>query len=1726
MNRRPALFSTIGFTFVLLAILGISLTAQAAHANNTYQALPFSQNWTNTALIAVDDDWSGVPGVVAYRGDNLTGGTGTDPQTILADGSATPVDVIANQGSPITTTGGVAEFEIADPVVALQGSGTADAPFILLHLDTTGWQDVIVTYNVRDIDGTSDNAVQQVALHYRVGTSGNFTNLPAGYIADATTGPSLATLVTPVTVTLPAAANNQPQVQLRIMTTNAVGSDEWVGIDDISVTGTLMSGANLGVVKTGPAAAQASETITYTINLFNTGTVTATSSVLTDTLPPEVRFITYTTALTVNFSKPDAQTLVWDLGDVANGASGVITVQGVISSGLSIGTLLTNTVTASTTATETTTADNTSRVVTLIGELPPFTPIATARAAGQGWTGGVEGNVTVPPGIFDSRTFAIQDATGGVYVYKVSGIPALTLGDLVQVTGTLKPYNGLLEFDPTTAIVRVGPGSVPAPQVISTSAAIVSNTQGLLVRVTGIVTWTTTPTAPGTGDWSFYVNDGSGPIEIFVDKETQIDMRGYTSSTQGTITGFSASYDYQPQIMPRYQSDIFIPDVTPPTVTSTVPANNAIDVSPYVPLSATFSEDLNPTTVTTSTFTLADTNGSITGSVSYASGTRTAFFTPDSSLAPLTVHTATLTTGIQDEAGNPLASTTWSFTTGAADTISPTIVAHFPATDAISVPLNSNIVISFSEDLKPSTVIPANFTLVGPSGSIGWSAFTYDPNTDRLVLTPIALSSQARHTITISSSVTDWAGNPLAAAEWSFTTASETPMYAYHGDLHNHTSYSDGSGTPTQALAAGKAAGFDFMAISDHSYHISDSDWANTLSAVEAATIDGQFVAIRGAEYTQGAEGHINVYNTVRHPCRTNSGVGSQCDYTPNLEKGITVDGFYNWLAITGTQALDGAGSLAQFNHPGWMNFNDWTYHPEVSPTMRLEEVGNGSGSSYVFSEEEYIRSLDYGWKLGATNNADTHSIYWGTNTDHRTGVWMPALTKTDLLAALRARRTFATEDKNYTLRLKANGAWMGSEIPNTGSIAFDITGFDPDNEGAVTVQLITFGGEVVTQTTRPTSNFTWNPIVPVTPGVHYFYVKVTQPDDDRIVSSPIWTQSEVNIALTDLTVEPTIASIHNPSLITARITNRMAQTQTVTVTFQIPGNPAQVLTTTVPGCGLGPCVDGYANISWQPTATGRVTITAALSGAPAGDNLADNTRSTVMNVTDQKVPLILIDASHDNVNAGGREMRLFVKDLSDHGYNVLKNLSPLTTTILNTDTVKLLLITAPETAYTTNELNVIADYAANGGSLWLCGLADYTSNGADPWAALVADRMNAILDRIETRAGTSINMRLNDDELGDGNDNNGYVFGVIWSSFPNTMTTGIGVNVEKLASWSLSSIRGRLVTQPITAGTPGVQIMVQGDLDEGYDMSNSFHDPYHTYNEDKDGGGDAYIYNLTWFYPAYLTGQPAGAIPVPMAAVTQLPSGGGRILLYGDSNDAFTSFAYTAGDGKQNELFNLEAVMWLLGEPVTKTTIAQARAYSTVNQPDKLDKLVWIEGKITAAFGEFFNVLYVQDETGGITVHAPAGDIDAADYARGVTVRVLGTIGIYDGDTEVEFFEAEQVQILTTTSTIPAPLPFSTHGAALEANQGWLTQITGTVKSKGADYVMVDDGSGPVRAFLDGYNGTWDDVKLLDRITVKGLISEDFDGPRIRVRNHGMHPAIADDVTIIKQVFLPLIRR
>lgn len=106
-------------------------------------------------------------------------------------------------------------------------------------------------------------------------------------------------------------------------------------------------------------------------------------------------------------------------------------------------------------------------------------------------------------------------------------------------------------------------------------------------------------------------------------------------------------------------------DTVAPTVNSTNPANGATGVAV---ITASFSEAMDPSTITTSTFTLTGPGGTpVAGSVAYNATTRVAVFTPTTALALNTAYTARITTGAKDVSVNALANTyVWTFTTSAA----------------------------------------------------------------------------------------------------------------------------------------------------------------------------------------------------------------------------------------------------------------------------------------------------------------------------------------------------------------------------------------------------------------------------------------------------------------------------------------------------------------------------------------------------------------------------------------------------------------------------------------------------------------------------------------------------------------------------------------------------------------------------------------------------------------------------------------------------------------------------------------------------------------------------------------------------------------------------------------------------------------------------------------------------------------------------------------------------
>lgn len=206
------------------------------------------------------------------------------------------------------------------------------------------------------------------------------------------------------------------------------------------------------------------------------------------------------------------------------------------------------------------------------------------------------------------------------------------------------------------------------------------------------------------------------------------------------------------------------PDSTPPTVSSTSPANTATGVGVNSAISVTFSEAMLPSTITSATFTVS---GGVAGTVSY-SGT-TATFTPSINLAFSTTYTATITTSAKDAAGNALtAPYTWTFTTGAApDTTPPTVSSTSPANAATGVGVNSAISVTFSEAMLPSAVTGATFTVSGGvTGTVAYSGTTatFTPSTN--------LASSTTYMATITTGVKDTAGNALTAPyAWTFTTS-------------------------------------------------------------------------------------------------------------------------------------------------------------------------------------------------------------------------------------------------------------------------------------------------------------------------------------------------------------------------------------------------------------------------------------------------------------------------------------------------------------------------------------------------------------------------------------------------------------------------------------------------------------------------------------------------------------------------------------------------------------------------------------------------------------------------------------------------------------------------------------------------------------------------------------------------------------------------------------------
>jgi hypothetical protein len=267
------------------------------------------------------------------------------------------------------------------------------------------------------------------------------------------------------------------------------------------------------------------------------------------------------------------------------------------------------------------------------------------------------------------------------------------------------------------------------------------------------------------------------------------------------------------------------------------------------------------------------------------------------------------------------------------------------------------------------------------------------------------------------------------------------------GNLHAHTAFSDGSGFPPEAYDFAKdQGGLDFMAITEH-HHTrqikpkdppggdtigTDHSLYDSLRAAAAAkTVPSSFVALFGQEFSTISSGgnHSNVF-----------GINSVID------EDDVAPGAYKQLYEDHLPAHDET-LFIQFNHPfdhdtaqsyGLDQFsgNARRLRQKSERWLRTIEVINGPGlnpqpgqKAKVKGESHYKFYLTRGFRLAPVADQDNHHRTWGTLTDARTGCLVESLTEAGLLAAIRARRCYASTDQDLRVWFGVNNRVMGSDI-------------------------------------------------------------------------------------------------------------------------------------------------------------------------------------------------------------------------------------------------------------------------------------------------------------------------------------------------------------------------------------------------------------------------------------------------------------------------------------------------------------------------------------------------------------------------------------------------------------------------------------------------------------------------------------------------------------------------
>lgn len=901
----------------------------------------------------------------------------------------------------------------------------------------------------------------------------------------------------------------------------------------------------------------------------------------------------------------------------------------------------------------------------------------------------------------------------------------------------------------------------------------------------------------------------------------------------------------------------------------------------------------------------------------------------------------------------------------------------------------------------------------------------------------------------------------------------------YFGQMHAHTTLSDGAGTITEAFdyAKNEAKNLDFIVITDHSNYFDDKTTFGTMDGVvrgngrwdegktaAAAVSDESFVAAFGYEMTwSGQYGHINTYATEGFVSRNNP------VYT--VRGGAGLIAYYD-LIIQYPQ------SISQFNHPGdtFGDFEDFAYYTEAyDEVINMVEVGNGEGkvgsSMYWPSYEYYTRALDKGWHLAPTNNQDNHQGNWGDSNTCRNVIWTNDFTENGLYQAMRERRLYATEDDNLEIIYHLNSEPFGSILETKpDKVDIDVSVYDPDAEDKTfTLSVIVDNGKVVYKESAVLAGEAKTFDITLEPDYAYYYIRIDQADGNIAVTAPVWIDEVTKAGVTNVEVDAEIPTMGEEMTITTNLFNNESEemellgavyTLTVgdTTTVLAEKTAEQLRVSTVAAQSEARDLQLFT-----PTQTGEQTVTVTLTARIGEQELTLSGSVDITVYRDTSVMHVALDGSHYNEYVTGNYADKYagLREVVSEFNGILHVISYGITDEVLAD-MDLLILSTPYAAaadnggkpYTSEELNAIRTFADNGGTILVCGRSNYEDT--DPTSA---EAINAILEAIGT------DTRINSDLVLNGTYHS---FKVYESGFnqSNPYTAGLTVAENKYMSfYRTASI------------VPGDNADAIASLDEAVLMS----------SETLEGGGNLIV----------------AGMPI------------------------FNGYQLAEGDTSSMNYFVMANI---IRKSVPVNTIAEARAAGE-GEFFVIEGVLTTNGSGYSQATAFFDSVYVEDETGGINIFPVA-----EAYQIGQQVWISGVTGSYQGEYQLK---DAKLYVSANTVSIPKPAEVSTADSMTDDYNGKLVTVEGTVtrfsyKGDLIEYIYVDDGTGEARIFFDGYitsdqafDESW--IKVGSYIRATGIASlgmhPDAQGveqilPRIRVRDRAEiveleSPVVLGDVNL-----------